>query len=376
MKNLILVLNSGSSSLKYSLFDNSDNLNLIDKGHQERIGLPEGSEDYGTAIKNVLDDLVTTNKVDNLSDIKIIGHRVVHGGEEFRQPTILTPEIVKKLKIYSKLAPLHNPANILGIETCMRLFPGATNVAVFDTAFYESIPAESYIYALPYELYTQNKIRKYGFHGISHKYISRLAKEKLGRTVQRLITCHLGAGSSITALQNGKPIDTSMGFTPTDGLVMESRSGSIDPTIPLYMISELGYKPEEVFDILNHKSGYLGICSLKDFREILASKDELSKLTYKIFLNSVVKHIGSNIALLGGIDAIVFTAGIGEGSAKFRKDAMAHFGFIGAKIDDQRNQEGMNIISTDDSQVKILMLPTDEALEIAKETRMLVSENK
>jgi acetate kinase len=362
-KDLILVLNSGSSSVKYSLFEN---LELVTKGIEENIGLKDGAKNHREAIKNIFVKLRRTRTVRDLSAIKIIGHRVVHGGEEFKEPVLLSGEIIRRLKKYSKLAPLHNPPNILGIEICRELLPQAKNVAVFDTEFYQSLAPESFLYALPRVFYEKHKIRRYGFHGISHQYVAETAEEILGRKIKRLITCHLGAGSSITAIKNGKPIDTSMGFTPLEGLVMESRSGSVDPAIPLYMIKELKFSPEEVDEILNKKSGFLGLCGLKDFREILKSKSPRAKLTYQIFLRSVVKSIGGYVALLGGLDAIVFTAGIGEGSARFRKDVMSHFKFLGGKIDEAKNKKHKPVISDRDSRVKIMVIPTNEELMIAK----------
>ncbi len=362
-KKIILVLNSGSSSVKYSLFEN---LKLIENGMKERIGLEGGAKNHREAIKRIFDGILSPKKIGSLSEISAIGHRVVHGGEEFREPVIITKEVIESLKKFSKLAPLHNPPNILGVEICQELLPETKNIAVFDTGFYASLPREAFIYALPYQLYQEHRIRRYGFHGISHQFIAQQAEKILGEKIERLITCHLGAGSSITAIKNGQPIDTSMGFTPLEGLVMESRTGSIDPAIPLYLITELKYSPEEVNEILNKKSGYIGICNHKDFREILKSKEELPKLAYQIYLHSVVKNIGSYVALLEGLKAIVFTAGIGEGSARFRKDVMSHFKYLGAEIDEEKNAKAESIISTDESKVKILVIHTDEEFMIAQ----------
>lgn len=369
-KKIILVLNSGSSSVKYSLFEN---LNLIKNGIEERIGLGGGAKNHQEAIRRIFDEIISSKKIKGLSEIKAIGHRVVHGGDEFREPIIITKEIVASLKKFSRLAPLHNPPNILGIETCQKLLPEIKNIAVFDTGFYASLPKEAFVYALPYQLYQEHKIRRYGFHGISHQYIARESEKILGKSIERLITCHLGAGSSITAIKNGQPIDTSMGFTPLEGLVMETRSGNIDPAIPLYLITELKYSPQEVDEILNKKSGYIGICNHKDFREILKSEEELPKLAYQIYLRSVVKHIGSYIALLQGLDSIVFTAGIGEGSARFRKDVMNYFKYLGVEIDEKKNEKNEVIISTDESKIKILVVHTDEELMIAHAVSKLVN---
>lgn len=371
--NFVLVLNSGSSSVKYSLFKNEK---CLSKGIKENIGLQGGEKNHKIAIKKILEKLISDKLIKDFSEIKIIGHRVVHGEEIFKKAVVLNKKNIKKLKEISYLAPLHNPANILGIEICQKLLPKSKNIAVFDTEFYNSLPESAYLYAIPYDFYQKHKIRKYGFHGISHKYICQLAEKNIGKKINRLITCHLGAGSSITAIKEGKPIDTSMGFTPLEGLVMESRSGSIDPSIPLFMISKLGYKATKVYDILNKQSGFLGICGLKDFRKILKKENRKTRLCYEIYLKSVVKHIGSYIALLGGIDAIVFTGGIGEGSAMFRKDVVSYFEFLGAKIDDKKNNQQEKIISTPDSRIKILTLPTNEELMIYREVIKLINKKQ
>jgi acetate kinase len=371
-KSFILVLNSGSSSIKYALFLN---LRLITKGIEENIGLPTGPKNHYEALKIIFNKLRDERKIEKLSDIKIIGHRVVHGGEDFKKTVVITKEVLKKIRKLSPLAPLHNPPNILGIETCQKLLPRAKNIAVFDTEFYTSLPKESFLYALPYEFYQKHKIRRYGFHGISHKYILQETQKILKKKVNKIITCHLGAGSSITAIKNGKPIDTSMGFTPLEGLIMTTRSGSIDPFIPLYLIDTLKYSPKEVDEILNKKSGYLGICGFKDFRDVLKLQTEKSKLCYQMYLRSVVKYIGGYIGLLGGVDAIVFTAGIGEGSAKFRKDVMDNFQFLGTKIDSKKNNQSSFIISTPDSKITVLTIPTNEELMIAQEILKLLNKN-
>lgn len=368
-KYLILVLNAGSSSVKYSLFKND---RLLDRGIEERIGLRGGAKNHETAIKNILNKLVKSGSLKDLSQIKAVGHRVVHGGETFQKPTVITKTKLQRLNFYSRLAPLHNPQNILGIKISQKLLPQAKNVAVFDTSFYATLRPESFIYAIPYHFYTEHKIRRYGFHGISHQYVSREAQKILGKKIKRLITCHLGAGSSITAIKNGKPIDTSMGFTPLEGLVMETRCGNIDPAVPLYLIKELKYRPDEVDNLLNKKSGFLGICGIKDFREILASKKSSARLAYQIYLQSVVKYIGAYTALLNGLDTLVFTAGIGQGSAKFREDVINRLKFLGARIDRQKNRRSDRIISTPDSKIKILVVRTDEEKMIAEETLKVI----
>ncbi len=375
MKNnsfFILVLNSGSATVKYSLFK-ADNLVLENEGIVERIGLKGGVKNHEEAVKKILKDLTQVKKIKDLSKIRTVGHRVVHGGEKFKKTTLLNKKKIEELKGYSKLAPLHNPPNIMGIEVCQKLLPQAKQVAVFDTAFHTTLPPSSYIYAIPYKFYSQHQIRRYGFHGISHQYVSERARETVGGKISRLITCHLGGGSSITAIKNGKSVDTSMGFTPLEGLVMESRSGDIDPAIVTYLITELNFTAQEVYDILNKKSGYKGICGKKDFREILKikSKDRLTRLAYEIFVLSVTKYIGKYIAELGGVDIIVFTAGIGEGSWELRKDVMEHFKFVGIKLDQKKNKNNSLIISTPNSKVKVLVVPDNEALKIAKEAQKI-----
>lgn len=375
MKNnsfFILVLNSGSATVKYSLFK-ADNLVLENEGIVERIGLKGGVKNHEEAVKKILKDLTQVKKIKDLSKIRTVGHRVVHGGEKFKKTTLLNKKKIEELKGYSKLAPLHNPPNIMGIEVCQKLLPQAKQVAVFDTAFHTTLPPSSYIYAIPYKFYSQHQIRRYGFHGISHQYVSERARETVGGKISRLITCHLGGGSSITAIKNGKSVDTSMGFTPLEGLVMESRSGDIDPAIVTYLITELNFTAQEVYDILNKKSGYKGICGKKDFREILKikSKDRLTRLAYEIFVLSVTKYIGKYIAELGGVDIIVFTAGIGEGSWELRKDVMEHFKFVGIKLDQKKNKNNSLIISAPNSKVKVLVVPDNEALKIAKEAQKI-----
>ena len=367
--NFIFVLNSGSSSVKYALFKDKK---CIARGIKENIGLKTGEKNHEIAIKKILNQLVDGKFIKDISEIKIIGHRVVHSGDFFKKSIVINKNNLNKIKEISCLAPLHNPPNILGIEICQKILPKAKNVAVFDTEFYSSLPKSAYLYALPYKFYQKYKIKRYGFHGISHKYVASLAEEVLGKKINRLITCHLGAGSSITAIKNGKPIDTSMGFTPLEGLVMESRCGNIDPSIPLFLISKFNYTASQLDDILNKQSGYLGICGVKDFREILKMKNEKTKLCYQIYLRSVVKYIGSYIGLLGGVDAIVFTAGIGEGSAKFRKEVMNSFKYMGVQIDNNKNNQQEKIISTSNSKVKVLALQTDEELMIYKEMLKLI----
>lgn len=366
---LILVLNSGSSSLKYSLFKNGQK--ILD-GLKENIGLKTGEKNHKIALEKALFEIQNSGKIKNLKEIKYVGHRVVHGGEIFKTTTLINQENLKKLKKISFLAPLHNPFNVLGIEICLKLLPWAKNYAVFDTEFYSSLKKEAYLYALPLEFYKKYKIRRYGFHGISHNYVFLMAEKILKKKIKKAITCHLGAGSSISAILNGKPIDTSMGFTPLEGLIMETRCGNIDPSIPLYLINNFNYQAKELDEIFNKQSGFKGICGLRDFREILKLETENSKLCYQMYLRSVVKYIGAYISLLNGTEVIVFTAGIGEGSYKFREDVLSHFQYLGIKIDQRKNRLNKPIISKKDSKVKVLVIHTDEAFMIYQKILNLI----
>jgi len=319
---MILVLNSGSSSLKYKLFGRE--LQVLAEGIHERIGRG-GAKDHAEALKRTLADLEKGGA--DLSVIRAVGHRVVHGGERFVEPVRVTPKVLRELDRLSKLAPLHNPANVMGIKAAMRRLPGVPNVAVFDTAFYRTIPDYAYMYALPYRMYRKEGIRKYGFHGISHRYVAAKAAEKLRTpaSMLKLVTCHLGSGSSVTAVKNGKAIDTSMGFTPLEGLTMSTRCGDIDPAIPLYLIRTLKMKPEAVDRMMNFDSGLLGISGKKDMRDVLAlakKKDDRARLAVDMFTYDVARYIAQFDGLVGGADAIVFTAGIGEHSAEIRKRVM------------------------------------------------------
>jgi len=362
----VLVLNCGSSSVKYSLF--KDDQEVL-KGLKENIGLKTGEKNHQIALEKIFEEIKNSGVIKDLKEIKHIGHRVVHGGEIFKKPTLITKNNLEKLKSLSYLAPLHNPFNVLGIELCLKLLPSAKNYAVFDTEFYSSFKEESFLYGLPYEFYEKYSLRKYGFHGISHQYITRLTEKILKHKAKKIITCHLGAGSSITAILNGQPIDTSMGFTPLEGLIMETRCGNIDPTIPLFLIKNHGFTPDQLDEIFNKKSGFLGICGLRDFRDVLKMETKKSKLCYEMYLRSVVKTIGSYISLLNGTDAIVFTAGIGEGSAKFREDVLKHFEYLGVKIDKKKNYQKKTIISSNQSKVKVLVLPTNETLMIYQQIK-------
>ncbi|MGL5149989.1 MAG: acetate kinase [Clostridium sp.] len=391
----VLVINCGSSSLKYQLI-NMENEESLAQGLVERIGIEgsvltqkvEGKDKYiitqpmsnhKDAIALVLEALVNKEHgvIASMEEIGAVGHRVVHGGEKYKASVIINEEVMKDLEEFVKLAPLHNPPNIIGIEACKALMPNTPMVGVFDTAFHGTMPEEAYIYALPYELYENHSVRKYGFHGTSHKYVSAKVAEVMGRNIEELkiVTCHLGNGASLTAVKNGKSIETTMGFTPLEGVVMGTRSGSIDPAIVTFLQSELGYTAEQVNDVLNKKSGVLGISGISsDFRDIedaaFNKKDHRAQLALDIFHYKVRCQIGSLAAAMGGVDVIVFTAGVGENGVETREEALKGLEFLGVKCDLAKNKVRGKVaeISTDDSTVKAYVIPTNEELMIAKDT--------
>ena len=394
----ILVINCGSSSLKYQLI-NMENEECLALGLVERIGI-EGSKltqkakgekyiieepmkDHTDAIRLVLGALVDGEHgvIKDLSEIGAVGHRIVHGGEKYAESVIVNDEVMKNLEECSKLAPLHNPANIIGINACKALMPSTPMVAVFDTAFHQTMPEVAYIYPLPYELYTNNGVRKYGFHGTSHKYVSDKAAEMMGKDIKdlKLITCHLGNGASIAAVKNGKSVETSMGFTPLEGIAMGTRCGSIDPAIITYIMQELNLTIDEVNDLMNKKSGVLGISGVSsDFRDIEKAAWEegnhRAQLALDIFTYKVKKFIGSYAAVMGGVDAIIFTAGLGENSPETREDICSGLEFLGAVLDKSKNKvRGKAVeINTEDSKTKIFVIPTNEELVIARDTEALI----
>lgn len=394
----ILVINCGSSSLKYQLIDMS-NEEVLAKGLVERIGiegsiltqkvpgkdkyvLEEKMESHKEAMVNVVKALTDSRYgvLESMQEINAVGHRIVHGGEKYEDSVIITKEVKEDLKKYYKLAPLHNPVNMIGIEACEEVMPNIPMVAVFDTAFHQTMEEYVYLYALPYELYKENGIRKYGFHGTSHKYVSSEAAKFLKKDLNdlKIITCHLGNGASLCAVKDGKSIDTTMGFTPLDGVVMGTRSGSIDPSIPLYLQSELGYSTEEVDNILNKKSGVLGVSGISsDFRDLEDAADEGNEkaiLALDIYCNRIKKEIGAFTAEMGGVDVIVFTAGIGENSPKVRECVLDGLEGMGIKIDKDKNdvKGEFTDISSADSKVKVLVVPTNEELVIARDTKKLI----
>ncbi len=395
----VLVINCGSSSLKYQLI-NMDDESVLAKGLVERIGI-EGSllkhektgleklvieedlKNHKDAINLVLKTLLDARygAVNSLDEIDAIGHRVVHGAEKFAHSVIIDDEVISTMKECIGLAPLHNPPNIIGIEACREILPEVPMVGVFDTAFHQTMPPVSFIYPLPYELYEDLKIRRYGFHGTSHKYVSERIADLTGKSLEgtKIITCHLGNGASLTAIKDGKSFDTSMGMTPLEGLVMGTRCGDIDPAIVTYLMNKLNITAEQVDSLMNKKSGVLGISGVSsDFRDIEDAADKgnmRARLALDKFAYTVKKYIGSYAAAMGGLDYIVFTAGLGENSAPARKEICDGLEFLGVEIDDEKNQiRGKEAeISKDGSKVKVFVIPTNEEVMIARDTKRLTS---
>ena len=394
----ILIINCGSSSLKYKLIDMANEKDIIE-GIVERIGLDQSRlvqknelrekyilekeiKDHKEAIDIVLNTLVDpkVGVIKSIDEITAVGHRVVHGGERYSSSIIINEEVIKYLEECSKLAPLHNPANIIGIRACQSLMPNKEMVAVFDTAFHGTLPEKAYIYSIDYALYKDHKIRKYGFHGTSHKYVSHKVAETMGKDIKdlKIITCHLGNGASISAIKGGECIDTTMGFTPLAGIPMGTRSGNIDPSIIPFLVEECGYTIEEVSESLNKKSGVLGISGVSsDFRDIedAASKgDKRAQLALDIFHYRIRAEIGSFIVNMGGVDVIVFTAGVGENSPETREECLKDLEFLGLTLDKEKNKVRGKLaeISQADSKIKAYVVPTNEELMIAKETVELI----
>lgn len=398
----ILVLNCGSSSVKYQVF-NMENENVLAKGLAERIGL-EGSRvihqqlnndkrtidvelpNHEKAIEVILSLLVNNNHgvLKSLSELHAVGHRVVHGGEKFVESAYIDEESYNAIKECEKLAPLHNPYNLQGIDACKTLIPTVPQVAVFDTSFHQTMPREAYIYGVPYEWYEKYRIRRYGFHGTSHWYVSKRVAELMGKPYEELkiISCHLGNGASISAIKNGKSVDTSMGYTPLEGLVMGTRCGDIDPAIPLILMEKEDYTWKDMDNILNKKSGVLGISGISsDFRDIEEEAEKgnpRAQLALDIYVYRIKKYIGAYYAILGGLDALVFTAGIGERSPIVRRMVCTGLEHLGIKIDLQVNEvKGEERkISTPDSKIQVWVVPTNEELMIARETLRIISKLK
>jgi acetate kinase len=393
----ILIINCGSSSLKYQLIDMTLE-RILAQGAIERIGIEgsnltqkvEGREKYimnkeisthKDAIAFTLQVLVSKENgvISSMEEIIAVGHRVVHGGEKYAEAVLIDDNVKEYIKECYKIAPLHNPPNMIGIEACQELMKNIPMVAVFDTAFHQTMKENAFLYALPYELYKENGIRKYGFHGTSHMYVSRICAETMGKNIEdlKIITCHLGNGASLCAVKNGKSFDTTMGFTPLDGIAME-QDQEYRSAIPLYLISELNYTVDEVNELLNKKSGVLGLSNVSsDFRDIenaAADGDKRAKIALDVYAYKIKKEIGAYIVAMGGVDAIVFTAGVGENGPKTRIRSLLGLEFLGIKLDVEKNNVygELREISTDDSKVKVFVIPTNEELVIARETKKFI----
>jgi len=394
----VLVINAGSSSLKYQLMD-TDTRTVLAKGLCERIGidgrlthkvpakdlkleLEIAMPTHAEAIQSVLDALTSAEHgvIRNMSEIDAVGHRVVHGGEKFAASARIDADVMAALEECIPLAPLHNPANITGIKACQAVMPSTPMVAVFDTAFHQTMPARSYIYALPYEYYEKDKVRRYGFHGTSHRYVSARAAALLGKPIEELkiITCHLGNGSSVSAIDGGRSVDTSMGFTPLAGVPMGTRSGDLDAGILEYLMNKYGMDIKEMLNVLNKKSGVLGISGVssdfRDLEEAAKAGNDRAQLALDSFQYSVKKLVGAYAAAMGGVDAIVFTAGVGENDAVTRMAIASGLEFMGVKMDAEANNTRGHeaVVSAADSKVKVLLIPTDEELMIAMDTAEIV----
>lgn len=399
----VLVINSGSSSLKYQLMDMGRKKPMA-KGLVERIGLPgamlthrpqEGEKevitselpDHVAAIKLVLDAITDKDYgvVRSLSEVDAVGHRVTHGGEKVSGSVLITDEVIEAIEECIELGPLHNPANLAGILACKKMIPSIPQVAVFDTAFHQTMPPEAYLYGIPYEFYEKYKIRRYGFHGTSHKYVSQKAANLLGKKIEKLklISCHLGNGSSITAIKYGKSVETSMGFTPLEGLMMGTRSGDLDPAIVSFIMDKEKWSAEEMTGFLNKKCGVLGLSGLSsDFRDLQKAAEEgnfRAQLALDVFVHDVKKYIGAYAAILDGADGIIFTAGLGENSALIRKSICDTLSYLGVSIDEEKNDtaQGQEVdISKWGAKCRVLVIPTNEELMIALDTVEIVKQEK
>ena len=396
----ILVLNCGSSSVKYKLIDTATD-NVMAEGGVEKIGLPDGFlkyklsdgskaikelglVDHKGAVKAVLDILTDPELgcISSYDEIDAVGHRVVHGAEKFSKSVLITDEVLQQVKECYDLAPLHNPANVTGIEAVEEILPGVPQVGVFDTAFHQTMPAKSYMYALPYRFYKEDGVRRYGFHGTSHRYVSARVCEILGVDIekQRIITCHIGNGGSITAVFHGKSIDTSMGLTPTEGLMMGTRVGDVDPGALTFLMKKHNLSVDQLQTIINKESGVLGVSEISsDMREIEAAVnagDERAKLALDMYEQRIIKYIGAYAAEMGGVDIIVFTGGVGENQTGLRANVCAPLGFMGVTLDKDVNAKTRGtetVISTPESKVTVVVVPTDEELMIARDTEKIVN---
>lgn len=390
----ILSVNAGSSSLKFQMYEMPEEKVLI-SGVFERIGIENSFytiklngekikkeavlNNHTDAVKILTNELLENNIVSDLSEIKAIGHRMVHGGEKYASSVLLTDDVITAVEELSDLAPLHNPANLVGVRAFKEVIPSAVAVGVFDTAFHQTMEEENFLYPVPYEWYKEYGVRKYGFHGTSHKYVSEKMASILGKEETKIITCHIGNGGSLAAVKNGKCIDTSMGFTPNAGIIMGSRSGDIDASLIPFVMKKTGMNISEIDNALNKKSGLLGISGVssdsRDIEDGIKSGNDRCKLAQEMYVNKIVKYIAEYYVELGGADAIVFTAGVGENSITTRKQIIDKLACLGIKLDEQRNnvRAEVALISTDDSSVKVYVIPTDEEVMIARDTYKLAS---
>lgn len=390
----ILSVNAGSSSLKFQMYEMPEEKVLI-SGVFERIGIENSFytiklngekikkevvlSNHTDAVKILTNELLENNIVSDLSEIKAIGHRMVHGGEKYASSVLLTEDVITAVEELSDLAPLHNPANLVGVCAFKEVIPSAVAVGVFDTAFHQTMEEENFLYPVPYEWYKEYGVRKYGFHGTSHKYVSEKMASILGKEETKIITCHIGNGGSLAAVKNGKCIDTSMGFTPNAGIIMGSRSGDIDASLIPFVMKKTGMNISEIDNALNKKSGLLGISGVssdsRDIEDGIKSGNDRCKLAQEMYVNKIVKYIAEYYVELGGADAIVFTAGVGENSITTRKQIIDKLACLGIKLDEQRNnvRAEVALISTDDSSVKVYVIPTDEEVMIARDTYKLAS---
>jgi acetate kinase len=390
----ILSVNAGSSSLKFQMYEMPEEKVLI-SGVFERIGIENSFytiklngekikkevvlSNHTDAVKILTNELLENNIVSDLSEIKAIGHRMVHGGEKYASSVLLTEDVITAVEELSDLAPLHNPANLVGVRAFKEVIPSAVAVGVFDTAFHQTMEEENFLYPVPYEWYKEYGVRKYGFHGTSHKYVSEKMTSILGKEETKIITCHIGNGGSLAAVKNGKCIDTSMGFTPNAGIIMGSRSGDIDASLIPFVMKKTGMNISEIDNALNKKSGLLGISGVssdsRDIEDGIKSGNDRCKLAQEMYVNKIVKYIAEYYVELGGADAIVFTAGVGENSITTRKQIIDKLACLGIKLDEERNnvRSEVALISTDDSSVKVYVIPTDEEVMIARDTYKLAS---
>ena len=385
----VLSVNAGSSSLKFQMYEMPEEKVLI-SGLFERIGLDGGMytlklngekikiqkdlKDHSVAVQTLIDELLNRKVINSLDEIEAVGHRIVHGGEKYSKSVIITDEVIKEVEKLSDLAPLHNPANLIGVKTFMKLIPNAVQVGCFDTAFHQTMEPREFLYPVPYEWYTKLGVRKYGFHGMSHNYIANRCGELLGNKDARIVSCHIGNGGSLCAIKNGKSYDTSMGFTPNAGLMMGSRSGGIDATLIPFVMEKTGKSMEEVFNDLNKNSGFVGVSGIssdsRDIEDAIKEGNERAILSQEIYVHKIVNYIARYFVELGGLDALVFTAGIGENSASTRAEILDQLTPLGIKYDKELNnfRGEERLISTPDSSVKVYVIPTDEEVMIARDT--------